>query len=147
MPIARACTFQLPCFPGTFAVVVHALRDENRIREAKVHSERNHGWHETSPYSSEQIGQIADEPDEEEFQGDGLGILGLIVFNELRDLVIEISICHAPKRRRYIIFIRVGRPRMRAIWSRKRQTAPPARPRQSVRALWEVYLEIRDGSL
>jgi hypothetical protein len=73
-------------FPSINPIIIRTLRDQHPIRHAKVHRNRNHGRHQARPCRTDQIADIADEPDEEEGQRDGGGGGVAEVFEELGDL-------------------------------------------------------------
>ena len=62
--MAIASTFYEWDFAAILAVVVHALCDKDGIRKAEIGSKRNHGRNKACPYSSEEVCQVTDKPDE-----------------------------------------------------------------------------------
>jgi len=67
-------------------IVVQALRDEDQIREAEVDCEGDDGGDKASPDGADEVGDVADEPDYEEEEGDALGGGLAVILDELRDL-------------------------------------------------------------
>jgi len=55
-----------------FHVVVYALRDEDEVCEAKVDCEGDDGGDEACPEGAGKVGYVADEPDDEEGEGDAI---------------------------------------------------------------------------
>lgn len=53
-------------------VVVYALRDEDEVCEAKVDCEGDDGGDEACPEGAGKVGYVADEPDDEEGEGDAI---------------------------------------------------------------------------
>ena len=76
----------LAVLAGILDVVVHALGDEDQIREAEVNCERNHGGHELGPQRAGEVGDVAYEPDGEEGQRDAVCGGLAVVLDELGDL-------------------------------------------------------------
>ena len=62
-------------------LVVETLSDENPVRDTEVYGDSDNDGDETGPGTSDQIGDIADEPDEEKEQGDGFGVAVAVVFD------------------------------------------------------------------
>jgi hypothetical protein len=56
------------------------------VGKTEVDCECDYSRHETCPQSAGKVGDVADEPDNEEGQGDAVGRAGLVVFDQLRDL-------------------------------------------------------------
>jgi hypothetical protein len=81
---ARGC---LALAARVFEVVVDALRDEDEVCEAEVDCECDDGRDEAGPEGAGQVGDVADEPDGEEGEGDAVGGALFVVFEELGDLV------------------------------------------------------------
>ena len=77
------------CFPPLFLLLVsrlsfpplipQTLRDQHAVGEGEVYRQRNDGWNQSGPHRAYQIGDIAKRPDEEEGQGDTLGVALRIV--------------------------------------------------------------------
>lgn len=95
---------------GIDGIVVHALRYQDlatsvfriqrrgvdwvpyQVCDAEVHGQRDDGGHETGPQGAGEVGDIADEPDGQEDQGDPVCGARLIVLDQLGDLgVLAIS--------------------------------------------------------
>lgn len=70
-------------------VVVEALRDEDQVGEAKVDCEGDDGGDETGPEGTGEVGDIANEPDDEEGERDAICRARLVVFEQLGDLMGE----------------------------------------------------------
>jgi hypothetical protein len=62
-------------------IVVQTLRYEEEIRAAEVHGEGDDCGDEARPSCAEEVGDIAEEPDGEEEEGDALGGLEAVVFD------------------------------------------------------------------
>ena len=81
--------------PAGFArvdqIVVKTLGDEDRIKEAKVDGQDDHGRHQARPDGTEEIGDIAYEPNGQERQRNAFCRAAFVVFNQLRDLCMGIS--------------------------------------------------------
>lgn len=78
---------ELAVAPRVDGVVVHALRDEDQVGEAKVDGEGYDGGDETSPHGADEVGDVANEPDDEKGEGDAFGGALAVVFNQLGDLL------------------------------------------------------------
>jgi hypothetical protein len=66
------------------------LRDEDEIGEAEVDCEGDHSGHKTCPYCSNEVGDITDEPDDEEGDGDALGGSLSVILDQLRNLLVDV---------------------------------------------------------
>lgn len=66
---------------GVSDVVVQALGDQDEIGETEVDGEGNNGGHEASPDGAREVGDVADEPDGEEGDGNAIGRALLIVLD------------------------------------------------------------------
>ena len=53
-----------PCFAGVEEIVVEALGDEDEVCEAEVDGEGDDGWDEAGPDGADEVGDVADEPDD-----------------------------------------------------------------------------------
>lgn len=73
-------------FASVDEVVVKTLRDQDRIKKAKVHGQDNHSRYQASPDGTEEIGDVPEQPDGQERQGNTFGRAALVVFNQLRNL-------------------------------------------------------------
>jgi hypothetical protein len=62
-------------------VVVYALRDEDEVGEAEVNCEGDDGGDETGPDGASKVGYVADEPDDEEGEGDAISGGRFVVFD------------------------------------------------------------------
>lgn len=67
-------------------LVVQALRDEDPVRETEVDRYGDDDGHETCPDTSNEVGDVADEPDEDEEEGNGFCVSIAVVFDQLGDL-------------------------------------------------------------
>jgi hypothetical protein len=74
-------------------VVVDTLADKDEVGEAEVDGESDDGGDEAGPESAGEVGDVADEPDDEEGEGDAVGRALLVVFYELGDLG-ELAVVH-----------------------------------------------------
>jgi len=57
-----------------------------QVCDAEVHGQRDDGGYETGPQGACEVGDIADEPDGQEGQGDAVCGAGLVVLDQLGDL-------------------------------------------------------------
>lgn len=71
---------------GVLHVVVEALRNEDKVGKAKVDGKGNDGRDETSPERACEVGNVANEPDNQEGERDAIGRARGVVLNELWDL-------------------------------------------------------------
>lgn len=71
---------------GVEGVVVGALADEDEVGEAEVGGESDGGRRELRPEGAGEVGNVAEQPDKEELHREGIGALGLVVCDELREL-------------------------------------------------------------
>jgi len=71
---------------GVQRVVVDALGNQNEVGEAEVDGQRDDGGDEAGPERAGEVGDVADEPDGEEGEGDAFGGGLAVVFDQLGDL-------------------------------------------------------------
>lgn len=67
-------------------IVVETLRDEDRVKDAKVDGKHNDGGYQAGPNGAKEIGDISQQPYGQEGEGDTFGGTALVVFHQLRDL-------------------------------------------------------------
>lgn len=67
-------------------IVIDALADEDAVREAEVDGDGDDDGDEPGPGGPDQIGQVAEEPDGQEGEGDGLSAAVAVVLDDLGDL-------------------------------------------------------------
>ena len=67
-------------------LVGETLRNEDSVRETEVYRDGDYDGDETGPKASNEVRYVADEPDKDEEEGDGLCVSIAVVFNELGDL-------------------------------------------------------------
>jgi hypothetical protein len=67
-------------------VVVETLANKDEVGKAEVNGEGDDGGYETGPDGADEIGDVANEPDDEEGEGDAVGGALLVVFYELGNL-------------------------------------------------------------
>ena len=59
-----------------------------QVGNAEVHGQGNDGWHQASPECAGKVGDIADEPDDEEDERNSISRARPVVLDQLRDLVL-----------------------------------------------------------
>ena len=62
------------------------MRDQDGIGEAEVYGQSDDGRHELSPERADEVGHIAEEPNEKESERNSIGGALLVVLNKLRKL-------------------------------------------------------------
>ena len=67
-------------------LVVETLRNEDSVRETEVYRDGDDDGDEAGPNAPNEVRYVADEPDKDEEEGDGLCVSIAVVFNELGDL-------------------------------------------------------------
>lgn len=72
---------------GIFEVVIQTLTNEDQVGEAEIDCKSGDGGHETSPEGASEVGDVADEPDDEEGERYAFGGALLVVLYQLGDLV------------------------------------------------------------
>lgn len=78
--VTRVVVVLFACAPaGVDGVVVGALGDEDQVGDTKVHAESDRGGGEGSPERAREVGNVTEEPDEEEFHGQRVGRFGLVI--------------------------------------------------------------------
>lgn len=68
-------------------LVVETLRNEDSVCETEVYRDGDYDGDETGPKASNEVRYVADEPDKDEEEGDGLCVSIAVVLIELGDLL------------------------------------------------------------
>lgn len=69
-------------------LVVEALANEDAVCDAEVECDGDDDGDETGPEATNEIGYVANEPDEDEKEGDGFCVSVVVVFDQLGDLLV-----------------------------------------------------------